>query len=43
MNSIEDYNPDQYENDERYWKLAKRVYKLEETIAKTNKPDKEKT
>ena len=41
MNSIEDYNPDQHENDERYWKLAKKVYKLEETIAKTNKPDKD--
>lgn len=47
MDSIEDHNPDQYENDERYWKLAKRVYKLEEKIAnmtaisKTNHSEKD--
>lgn len=39
MDSIEDYNPDKHENDKRYWELAKRVYALEEKIAKIDKPN----
>lgn len=41
MNSSQDYNPDQHENEEKYWDLAKRICKLEEEVAKTNKPDKD--
>lgn len=38
MNSIEDYNPDQHENDERYWKLAKRYISLRKRLLKPINP-----
>ena len=39
MNSIQDYDPDQHENEDKYWDLAKRICKLEKEITKNNKPD----
>ena len=38
MDSIEDYNPDQPENDKRYWELAKRVYNLRKRLLKPINP-----
>lgn len=34
MNNIQGYNPDERENEGRYWELEKRVCKLEKEIAK---------
>ena len=37
MNSIQDYDPDQHDNEEKYWGVMKRIYDLEEKIAKMDK------
>ena len=41
MNSIQDYDPDQHENEEKYWGAMKRIYDLEEKIDKMDKPNKD--
>lgn len=41
MNSIQDYDPDQHDNEEKYWGVMKRIYDLEEKIAKMDKPNKD--
>lgn len=41
MNSIQDYNPDQYENEEKYWDLVKRIGKIEEKLNKMDKANEE--
>lgn len=41
MNSIQDYNPDQHENEEKYWDLVKRIGKIEEKLDKMDKANEE--
>ena len=41
MNSIQDYDPDQHDNEEKYWNAMKKIYDLEEKIDKMDKPNKD--